>query len=110
MKNITLTKISDKLYQLSEDYAEKHPSFYASELRYTQKRAQIMLGQSIQGLGTQALREAECDRMMSETEEYLDYHTRKPEMDVISRQTWIFTELAKNIRASQWEGGEAYGK
>lgn len=101
---LTLTSLSNKLVELSDKYAEMMPRFNMIELQYVSKKAATLMSQEIMGLGSQPLRDAECERMMSLTQEYLDYHSMKPEMDVINMQIKIFMQLSRNLSNIQWEG------
>ena len=89
--------------ELSDKYAEIEPKFYLAELNYVNKKATLLMSQEISGLGSQGLRDAECERLMALTPEYEMYHKLQPEVNVINRLTWIFTELAKNCRSMAWE-------
>lgn len=102
MKQLSLININSTLYKLGKKYTEVYPKFYLSELNFIQKRAETMISQQIQGLGSQPLREAECDRMMALTPEYEEYHKLAPEMNLINKHLWIYTTISKNISSSNW--------
>ena len=88
-----LQEIEDKLIKLSENYGGLLPAFHKAELVYTLKRAEIMMSQSITGLASQAMRDAECERLMSETKEWEEYNKLWPEMNVLNTQIRIWTQL-----------------
>lgn len=101
---VSLINISDKLMTLADDYTRIQPQFYLAELNYINTKAKLLMSQNIVGLASQSLRDAETDRLLALSPEYETYHKLKPEIDVINRLTWIYTELAKNTRAASWEG------
>lgn len=95
--------IEDKVIELGNKYADMLPEFYKIELAYIQKRAEKLMSAEVSGLGNQGMREAECERQMALTPEYVKYHSLKPEMDVINRQYWMYMELSKLLRSKQYE-------
>lgn len=99
----SLKEVANRLMDLSEKFGQLVPEFYVAELEYVNKRADTMLSQQVMGLGSQPLREAECEKIMNQTKEYETYHKLKPEIDVVNKQLWIYMELSKLIRASQFE-------
>ena len=87
--------IEDKLIDLSERYGEILPKFILAEQNYLLRRAELMMQQS--GFATQVLRDAEVQRLIIETPEYIEYFKLLPEKMIIDRQIQIWTKLAQLI-------------
>lgn len=101
MKSINL--ISDKLFELNDVYADIYPKFYLAELNYMNRKAKVLMSQEIVGLGSQPLRDAECQRLMSLTEEYEEYHKLLPEINIINMQIKIYMQLSRNVNNMAWQ-------
>lgn len=100
MKNITLINLSDKLMELSDKYSQVYPAFYMAELKYTQKRAELLMG--VTGLGSQPLRDAQVELTLKETPEYEEYNKLLPEITMINKQISILSQISRNISNSNW--------
>lgn len=86
--------IEEKLTQLSDDYARVYPKFIVAEQAYMLKEAELLMSQSVMGLASQPLRDAQTKRLLSQTEEYVEYYKVLPEIKIIDAQRWIWDKIA----------------
>lgn len=96
----TLLELSEKLDKLNDQYAKLYPAFYMAELKYTNKKAELLMG--AMGLGSQPLRDAEVELAMVQTPEYEEYNKLYPELHVLNKQIMIAIQMSKNISNSNW--------
>lgn len=99
-KNINLIDLSDRLMDLQDKYAKVYPKFYIAELKYIQKKAELLMGAT--GLGSQPLRDAQVELTLKESQEYEDYHKLLPEITMINKQIQIVSQISRNITNSNW--------
>src|SRR3990167_2207894 len=101
---VTLVKISDKLMELNDRYANIYPDFYMAELKYVSVKARLMQ-QEYPHFGSQPSRDAAVEALLEQTPEYVEFHKLNPEINTLNTQIRIYMQLAKNLVAGSWEVG-----
>lgn len=99
MKHLSLDEVTQRLEDLIEKQAELYPKFYMAELNYIHKKAELLMNPTVTGLGSQPVRDAECERQMSITTEYEEYHKLYPEMHVVDIQIRVYLQISRNLQA-----------
>lgn len=68
-----MKEVFDRIVEYQERYNKIYPKFKDLEIKYMLKKAEILMSQSVAGLGNQTMRDAEAERILSTTSEWVEY-------------------------------------
>lgn len=94
-KKITTELIEDKLFDLYQEYGKIKEDFDNAERAYILLKAQTYMTQEVSGLGTQVLRDSQCEVIVQQTEVGKTYLELKTKMDMINKGIFLWTNIAK---------------
>lgn len=94
-KEITTELIENKLFELYQEYGKYKEDFDHAEHEYILLKAKTYMTQEVSGLGTQVLRDSQCEVLVQETEIGKNYLELKTKMDMINKGIFLWTNIAK---------------
>ena len=108
--NLSLYKVSSKLAQLLEDYAEVYPKFKKIELEYVMAFDKLLM--EAQAIFTnQPSREAYARQELSKLSIFEEFNTLSVQNHVIEIQIRNLAQISRNLVSNNWageSGGENY--
>lgn len=110
MKNITLSKVSMILNELTEDYADLYPKFKQIEIDYIKEYDTLMI--KAQGMfSNQPSREAYVRQELHKMDKFHEYNDLLVRIKVIEVRMRTLTQISKNMISASWGESEVeYGK
>ena len=94
-KKVTIELIEDKLFDLTQAYGKIKENFDNLEREYILLKAQIYTRPEVAGLGSQHMRDAQCEIYSQETETGKNFLELKTKMDIINMNIRLWTAIAR---------------